>query len=154
MMSTYTVKESKQIDADSQFIYNLLRNYVDGHPKILPGKYFDSLEIEQGGYGEGTVIKVQTKAMGLKQQMRLEVSEPVPGEVLQEEDATLGLVTQFHVIPLTPQKSNVTIQTTWIQKNGMIGSIEKWFIQSIAKKMYQEELELINTYCLENGKQK
>lgn len=152
-MSSYTVRESREIEAEPQFIYNLLRNYVDGHPKILPVKYFDSLEIEKGGYGEGTVIKVQTKAMGLKQQMRLTVSEPVPGEVLQEEDADLGLVTQFTVIPLTPQKSNVTIQTTWIQKNGLIGTIEKWFIQNIAKKMYQEELELINNYCSENGKQ-
>lgn len=149
-MSTYTVKETKEIEADSQIIYNLLRNYVDGHPKILPTNYFDSLEIEKGGYGEGTVIKVQTKALGLKQQMRLTVSEPIPGEVLQEEDATLGLVTQFHVVPLSHKKSNVTIQTTWIQKSGLMGILEKWFIQSIAKKMYQEELELINSYCSEN----
>ncbi|MGC5325399.1 hypothetical protein [Brevibacillus sp. SYSU BS000544] len=151
-MSTYTVKESKEIEAEPQFIYNLLRNYVDGHPKILPPKYFDSLEIEQGGYGEGTVIKVQTKALGLKQQMRLTVTEPVPGEVLQEEDADLGLVTHFHVIPLVANKTSVTIQTTWKQKNGLMGSIEKWFIQRIAKQMYQEELEMINNYCSENRK--
>ncbi|MGD8191217.1 hypothetical protein ACQCN2_14655 [Brevibacillus ginsengisoli] len=152
-MSSYNVKESREIEAEPEFIYNLLRNYVDGHPKILPVQYFDSLEIEQGGYGEGTVVKVQTKAMGLKQQMRLTVSEPVPGEVLQEEDVDLGLVTHFHIVPLTSQKSKVTIQTTWIQKNGLMGIIEKWFIRFIAKKMYQEELELINTYCLENKKQ-
>jgi hypothetical protein len=61
------MRVSKDIEAGSQFLYNLRCDYVDGHPKILPNNYFEHIQVEHGGFGEGTVIKVQMRVMGFKQ---------------------------------------------------------------------------------------
>lgn len=63
-MAKHSVSASALISAPAQRVYDLIADYHNGHPRILPKPYFISLEVEQGGYGAGTVINFQMKLMG------------------------------------------------------------------------------------------
>jgi len=55
-MTKHSVSASALIPAPAQKVCDLIADYRDGHPRILPKPYFVSMEVEQGGYGAGTVI--------------------------------------------------------------------------------------------------
>jgi hypothetical protein len=46
---------SKLMNAPVEQLYKILADYRNGHPLILPPKYFLLLDVEQGGFGEGTI---------------------------------------------------------------------------------------------------
>ena len=52
-MSYYTAKASKVIDAPADQIYAVISDYHEGHPAILPTRYFTDMTVIQGGQGEG-----------------------------------------------------------------------------------------------------
>lgn len=79
----HVVTASALIPARRERVYNILANYREGHPRILP-KQFSNLVVEQGGLGAGTVIRFQMSVFGRKQTFRAEISEPEPGRVLVE----------------------------------------------------------------------
>jgi hypothetical protein len=138
------VSVSRVIAARPEVIYAIFADYVQGHPSILPKPYFKSLVVERGGYGAGTVIRVEMVVWGSQQSMRLLVSEPQPGRVLQEEDPELGLVTTFTHTPLGDgSRTEVTIATTWRWKPGLAGLIERWITPLAARRIYREELALV-----------
>jgi hypothetical protein len=63
-MSKLTVSASRLIPAPARQEYDLIADYRNGHPRILPKPYFVSLDVEKGGYGTGTVITFQIQLMG------------------------------------------------------------------------------------------
>ena len=63
-MAKHTVTASALIPAPPQNVYQLIADYRNGHPRILPKPYFIALHVEKGGYGEGTIINYQMKVMG------------------------------------------------------------------------------------------
>lgn len=142
-MSTFTVSETKLIDAPAERIYGLLADYHTGHPSILPKQYFTDLQVTQGGRGAGTQIVVQMNAYGSKATYNMVVTEPEPGRVLQEEDKGLGVVTTFTIDPLTPQGSQVTISTTSPVKNGLAGWLEQKITAAVMRRVYRAELDQI-----------
>ena len=87
------------ISAPPDKVYAVLADYHEGHPNVLPKRYFKSLIVEQGGKGAGTVIHVQLSVMGVRRESHMRVSEPEPGRVLTETDLETGLVTSFIVSP-------------------------------------------------------
>lgn len=83
-MKTQVASATKIIKAPVEVIYKILADYRSGHPLILPRKYFHSLEVEEGRFGEGTVIRFQMRLLGQTRSFRLLNTEPEPGRILQE----------------------------------------------------------------------
>lgn len=135
------------VPAAPKAVYDVLADYVDHHPQILPKPYFTSLAVERGGKGAGTVIRVQMNVLGAKRTLRMHVTEPLPGTVLQETDADSGTVTSFKVTPLEDGKrSLVRIETEWRSKPGIAGKIEGFLNPLIARSIYKKELALLAAY--------
>lgn len=138
-MSKIRVAESMVIDAKPEEIYALLADYHKGHPRVLPKKYFKSLEIESGGQGSGTVFRARVRAGGAEREYHMRVTEPAPG-VLMETDIPTGLFTTFTVTPAQGgQQASLEIATEWTTP-GIKGFFERLLSPPIMQRMYREEL--------------
>jgi hypothetical protein len=146
-MTQLHVEVSAVIEADRETVYGILRDYRNHHPQILPKAYFTSLEIEQNGLGKGTIFIVEMKAYGQKVTYRMEVTEPQPF-TLVEADLHGSTRTTFRVEPGTEAGQSVaTISTTWQRKPGLAGWIEQLTTPPIMRKIYREELAILNRYA-------
>jgi len=149
-MKSYRVTESSIIDAPAELVYRTLADYRKGHPSILPKPYFLSLEVEQGGFGAGTIINFQMKVLGQTQSFRAAITEPVPGRVLVETNLDGGtVVTTFVVEPLDGGKrTEVTIDTEGAtRQSGAFGSIERLLIRMVLPRIYKKELTNLARVC-------
>jgi len=141
-MAKHSVSASALISAPAQKIYDLIADYRNGHPRILPKPYFVSLEVEQGGYGAGTLINFQMKLMGRIQSFHSTITEPKPGSVLVETDMNTGSFTTFTVDPRSNgQEAFVTITTTTDVPNGIPGKIQGWLTTRLLRPIYLKELD-------------
>jgi polyketide cyclase/dehydrase/lipid transport protein len=141
-MTKHSLSASKLISSQTHIVYDLIADYRDGHPRILPRPYFVSLEVEQGGYGAGTVINFQMKLMGRIQSFHSRISEPEPGHILAETDMNTGSVTTFTVDPRSNgQEASVTITTTTDVPNGILGKIQGWLTTQLLRPIYLKELD-------------
>lgn len=140
-MKTYQVKASAIIDAPPARVYHIISDYHEGHPAILPVRYFTGMRVEQGGQGAGTVAAVDMNVFGAKSHFKMTVSEPEPGRVLREEDADAGVVTTFTIDPVNGgDRSRVTIITTTRTSPGLKGWLERVMNPAITRRIYREEL--------------
>ena len=141
-MTKHSVSASALISASARSIYDLIADYRNGHPRILPKPPFVSLEVEQGGYGAGTVINFQMKLMGRIQSFHSAITEPKPGSVIVETDLNTGAVTTFTVEPRSNgQEAFVTITTTTDIPNGIPGRIQGWLTTQLLRPIYVKELD-------------
>lgn len=138
-MATHRFSVSRRIDAPAGALYRIIADYRDGHPRILPRPPFVSLDVEQGGIGSGTTIRVGMKALGRVRTFRSVVSEPEPGRVLVESNDN-GYVTTFTVDPKSERSSEVTIATEFTGRGGVLGSLERWFAFRLLEPVYHREL--------------
>ena len=140
-MAKHTVTASALIPAPPQNVYQLIADYRNGHPRILPKPYFIALHVEKGGYGEGTIINYQMKVMGRVLSFRAVITEPTPGHVLVETDLNTGAVTTFTVDPRSDSwQSFVTITTTTDVPDGISGRIQGWLTAQLLRPIYVKEL--------------
>ena len=148
-MKSYRVTESSIIDAPAELVYQTLADYRKGHPSILPKPYFLSLEVEQGGFGAGTIINFQMKVLGQTQSFRAAITEPEPGRVLVETNLEGGtVVTTFVVEPLDGKRTEVTIDTEGATRQGGVsGSIERLLTRMVLPRIYKEELTNLARVC-------
>jgi hypothetical protein len=131
---------SKIINAPAEKVYNLIADYRNGHPRILPKQYFLSLDVEEGGYGAGTIIQFQMRLLGRTQSFRALIAEPEPGRVLVETDIKSGLVTTFMVVRAwDDQHARLIISTELKGRNALEGFLAKIMLE----KVYRQELELV-----------
>src|SRR6266496_6094322 len=141
-MAQQSFSASALIPAPAQIVYQLIADYRNGHPHIVPKPYFVSLDVEEGGYGEGTVINFQMKVMGRIQSFHSAITEPVPGQILVETDSNTGASTTFTVEPrLKGNESFVTIATTIQAPDGISGKIQGWLTGKLLQPIYVKELE-------------
>ena len=144
----YSVGARARVNAPPARVYGIISDYRVGHPAILP-KQFTSLTVEQGGTGEGTVIRCELRMLGQKQVFRAAVTEPQPGRVLVEtiiEGAPL--VTTFTVAPADGGRvADVTISSVIDKKPGLRGLIERILSPRLLEPMYREELRLLDAYA-------
>lgn len=151
-MAKHSVSASALISAPAQRVYGLIADYHNGHPRILPRPYFVSLEVEEGGYGAGTVINFQMQLMGRIQSFHATVTEPKPGHILVETDMNTGTVTTFTVDPrLDGQEAFVTITTTMIVPEGLFGQIQGWLTTQLLRPIYKKELDQLATTAKEQS---
>jgi hypothetical protein len=152
-MTRIHVHEEAVIDAPASEIYALLADYRDGHPHILPRQYFTGLDVEQGGVGAGTIINAHMRVMGIEQHHHMIVGEPEPGHVLSETAPASDMTTTFTVTPQGDQQASVVIATTWPQKPGLGGIIDKLTTPLIMRRIYRKELQQLAGYLQEQRAQ-
>ena len=139
-MATHHISASALIHEPPQKLYNIIADYQQGHPAILPTPPFVSLDVEEGGIGSGTVIRVQMEVLGRRQSFRGVITEPEPGHVLVEANDN-GYVTTFMVEPRGDgQQSYVTITTEMNGRGGPLGALERWFVTRLLRPVYIREL--------------
>jgi len=140
-MATHQFSASALIQAPPQDLYAIIADYHQGHPQILPKPPFVSLEVEEGGTGAGTVIRVQMRVLGQLQTFRSVVTEPESGRVLVETNDN-GYVTTFTVEPRADgQQAYVTIATEISGRAGILGALERRFVTRLLRPVYVKELE-------------
>jgi hypothetical protein len=150
LAKSYKVTSSSVIDAPAELVYRTLADYREGHPSILPKAYFLSLEVEQGGFGDGTIINFQTRVLGTTQHFRSAITEPQPGSVLVEANLEEpGGKTTFTVEPLNGgSRSVVTIATDGTTiRGGGLGVIERLITKLMMQRIYKAELTQIALVC-------
>jgi hypothetical protein len=141
-MNEYQATASAIVDASPEKVYRIISDYHQGHPAILPSRYFAKLDVIGGGRGAGTEVTVHMKVFGVKALYHLEVSEPEPGRLLVEEDETAGVHTSFAVEPVNGgNQARVTISTQARTSPGLKGVVEKWMNPWVTRRIYQEELQ-------------
>jgi len=151
-MAKHSVSASALISAPAQRVYGLIADYHNGHQRILPKPYFVSLEVEEGGYGAGTVINFQMQLMSRIQSFHSAITEPKPGHILVETDMNTGTVTTFTVDPrLDGQEAFVTITTTMIVTKGIFGQIQGWLTTQLLRPIYEKELDQLATVAKEQS---
>jgi hypothetical protein len=129
---------SKIINAPAALLYEILADYRNHHPRILPKPYFLSLEVEEGGFGAGTIIDFKMRILGQTRSFRSLITEPEPGKVLVETDLASHVATRFIVFPLENEaRSQVTIITELQGRN----RVENFFAKLMLQKVYVKELE-------------
>lgn len=143
-MGQYQVIVSDVVKARRETVYAILSDYHEGHPSVLPKPYFKSLTVEEGGVGAGTVAVARMEVYGNKQTIRLHVTEPEPGWVLAEEDASAGICTLFKLEELEERRTLVTISTDFRDSGGLRGFFERIMNPSITRRIYREELALLD----------
>ena len=85
-MGQIKVKAAEVLDARPEDIYATIVDYRKEHPKILPKENLYDLQVEEGGYGAGTIIRFKSRIMGVEQSFYQRVSEPEPGRAIVEQD--------------------------------------------------------------------
>lgn len=137
-MPDIRVSESRTIPAAAAVLYDTIADYRSGHPRILPTKYFTSLEVLRGGYGAGTQIRFSMRAFGRTTVETGDITEPVPGRELRETLAS-GVVTTFVVEPQSQSEATVTI-TTEYSRGGVRGWLERLLVPGYLRRVYASEL--------------
>lgn len=151
MGKSFTVEASARVDAPAEVVYNIIADYRNGHPQILPRQYFEWLEVEQGGRGEGTVIRFQMRVLGQTRVLRAVVTEPERGRVLVETDTGgAGPVTTFTVEPEV-SGSRVTFSTELTSAGGPLGVLERFVLRRILRRVFARELEQLGRVAVERS---
>ena len=136
---------SATIAAPAARVYAILTDYRGAHHRILPPKFFTGVEVVNGGQGAGTELKVSARFFGKETTLRMIVAEPEAGRVLTETDMDTGLVTTFTVEAESETATRVTIGTVWTSQSGFAGFLEKLLMPGQMRRMYREELALLDT---------
>jgi hypothetical protein len=149
MKKSFKVEASARVGAPAEVVYNIIADYRQGHPQILPRKYFEWLEVEQGGRGAGTVIRFQMRVLGQTRVLRAAVTEPEPGRVLVETDTGGdGPVTTFTVEP-EGSASHVTFSSEMSTAGGPLGVLERFVLRRVLRRIYARELEQLGRVAVE-----
>jgi Polyketide cyclase / dehydrase and lipid transport len=137
------VSQSAIVSAPAPVVYGIIADYREGHPAILPRPFFQGLEVESGGLGAGTRIRVRMRAFGKVRTVHAAVTEPVPGRELVETYFETGAATRFLVEPADDGRaSRVTFETSW-RRGGLAGWVERWLAPPYLRGVYRAELALL-----------
>lgn len=142
-MAIHVISASARIRAPASTVYRLIADYRDGHGRIIPRPPFVGLEVEEGGFGEGTIIRVRMKVLGSVQSFRARITEPEPGRTLVETNDN-GYVTTFTVDPIAEgREARVTISSDLIGRGKVRGAIERLLVGRMLRSTFQKELSLL-----------
>jgi uncharacterized protein YndB with AHSA1/START domain len=146
-MARIDVVEEGRVDGPPEVVYRCIADH-EQHQKFLPPAFSD-FRIESGGVGAGTVTTFTVRAGGGTRAFRMRVEEPEPGRVMTESDENSNLVTTWTVTP-EESASRVEIATAW-EASGVVGFLERLFAPRAMRRLYAEELELLDRYVREQA---
>lgn len=144
-MATIDVRAEGAVAAAPDTVYLYLADMRQHHPRFLPPAFSD-FAVEEGGVGEGTVIRFTVTAGGRSRQYVMDVTEPEPGRVLVEKDRNSSLATQFTITPQAGT-SLVEITTSWEGAGGVGGFFERLFAPKAMQRIYLDELRRLDDYA-------
>ena len=151
-MPLHRVAASRIIDASPERLYELLADYREGHPRILPRPQFGSLKIVEGGRGQGTIFDVEVRLFGRKRSRRGIVSEPEPGRQLVECYEGEPTVTSFTIEPMfSGEHARVTISTDTDVHRGLRGALERRIATRLLRPLYVRELAQLAAVVTNGG---
>ena len=140
-MAADEIQASAVIQAPAARVYDIIADYREGHPRIVPPKYFKWMRVESGGVGAGTIVSFEMRVLGTSKVLRATIAEPEPGRVLVETIPENGVVTTFRVEPDGASASRVTISTALSPQRGLAAAVERWVSRRVLPGMYREELQ-------------
>jgi hypothetical protein len=149
-MAQIKMNAERLIDAPADVVYHCLADYVRHHNPngFLPAAFSDMV-VEQGGVGEGTVIRFNVTLAGQTRPHRARVTEPQPGRVLVESEDEGNLTTTFSVEPVG-QKSRVRFDTVY-EKPGIVGWLERMLAPRMMRGLYADELAKLEQTARAHG---
>lgn len=146
-MKHMLVKQSAIINAPIEQVYAVIADYEVGHQAILPKPYFQSMEVINGGYGEGTEIKIEMEVFGIKASYHQLVTEPIKGRQIVERDINTNLGTTFTFEPRNNgTQTEVTILAEIALSDGFQGTLERLFNPFIIRYIFKQELQNLDDY--------
>jgi hypothetical protein len=145
-MPIVTASAVAPVPGAAQKIYDVIADYTHHHQQILPRAYFRTMVVEAGGVGAGTVIQVEMEVYGNRSSLRMAVSEPEPGRVIQESDLDSSMVTTFTIEPTGTEQATVTIFSQWERPSGLKSWLEHHVRAWITQRIYREELAQLSRY--------
>ncbi|GCF11130.1 SRPBCC family protein [Dictyobacter arantiisoli] len=132
------------IDARPEAVYAALADYQHAHAQLLPRAYLSDLVVEEGGQGEGTMIRYRMRIFGFTRTIRARVHEPEPGRILVERDITSTRVTTFAVTPANNgQQAHVQIAAHWEPAYTPWGALEQAFYPTLLQHIFTQQLDLL-----------
>ena len=139
-----TFEASAPIQARPAVVWDILTDYRNGHPNILPPGAFSDFRVVEGGKGAGTVMTFTFHVAGANRAVRHVVSAPDPGRTLVESEPDGASVTTFTLTPLDDgQRTQVHISTVQRGQGGLRGAIERLLTPLLAptmRRIYLDEL--------------
>lgn len=149
-MTTLVAAAEADTHASAATVLEVLRDYRNHHPNILPPA-FSGFVVEEGGYGVGTVMRFDMKIGGRSQLLRSRATEST-ADTLREEVLGRQMDTLFTVTPVGTQ-SRTRIETRWQPAPGVAGILERFFAPRMIEQIYRDELGRLDAYAqrLENG---
>ena len=146
-MTWHRVTASARIAAAPKRVYDVLADYRDGRPRILP-KRFSDLTVERGGFGGGTIIQFHMRVGGRSQAFRAAITEPEPGRVLAETnlEGRMAVTTFIVAAEGVGETAHVTITTELPVRSGILGAIERFLTTKTLQPLYREELRMLGKF--------
>lgn len=139
-MSHISVQSEYIIPAPPEKVYESLIDFQNARPSILTSNFVD-YNVEQGGVGEGTIIRYDLKAGGRKRPYRMHIIETLKGGILTERDSNSSLVTMWTLTPVNyGQLTQVRLVSEWEGAGGIGGFFERTFAPSGLRGIYNEML--------------
>ena len=127
------------VTADPETVFDMLADYKDGRPKLLP-EHFSEYEVREGGDGEGTLVHWKLQATSKRvRDCLLEVTEPTDGQLV-EKDRNSSMVTTWTVTPAGEGRSKVVVSTVWNGAGGIGGFFERTFAPKGLGRIYDAML--------------
>ena len=148
-MGQINVAKEGPVGAPPEFVYGLVADMREHHPRFLPPAFSD-LVVEEGGVGAGTVYRFKLKVGGRTRDGHMRVDEPEPGRVMTESDLESSLVTTWTFTP-EGDGSRVRIATTWEGAGGIGGLFERLFAPRVLERLYADELVRLDRYAREQA---
>ena len=142
-----TASAERVIDAPAGRVYGYIRDFREHHPRFLP-PHFSDFRVESGGIGAGTLHRFKMTLAGRTTEYRVRVGEPEPGRVLIESAPAHCMLTTFTVDREADGSSRVRIDTTWYTP-GVKGFVERLVAPRMLRRVYAEELSLLDRYARE-----
>jgi len=139
-MSHISVQSEYIIPAPPEKVYESLIDFQNARPSILTSNFVD-YTVEQGGVGEGTVIRYDLKAGGRKRPYRMHIIETIKGGILTERDSNSSLVTMWTLTPVNyGQLTQVRLVSEWEGASGIGGFFERTFAPRGLRGIYDKML--------------
>lgn len=148
-MTRLSVVEEGRIGAPADRVYGYIADLREHHQRFLPPS-FGEIRIEEGGYGAGTIYRVNVTFVGSTRELHMRMDEPIPGRVIIESDLHAPLATTWTVTP-DGAGCRVQIATTWASASGLTGLMERLFAPEVMRKTYRDELGRLDRYARERS---
>ncbi len=135
-MSRIIVKSERVVDARPEKVYEVLTDYQGKRPQMLTPNFLD-YTVEQGGHGNGTIIRYRLRAARRERPYHIHVDESVKGKIITERDTNSSLVTTWALSPLKDgEQTKVQIVSEWEGRGGTKGFMERAFAPLGLSRIY------------------